>query len=478
MPSTRRHQPVCTNSWTYDALYRLTNEVITSTGSISYRYDDVGNRTNRASSVSGISNVAYTNNANDQLLSETNGATIITYQYDGNGSLTSKTNITAHTGYIYSYDARNRLNGVTVGGITTRYVYNHDGIRVRSTTGSNPTQYSLIDPNNPTGYAQVLEEGTVQGATLAVQRSYVIGDDVISQSDLGSPSSYLLYDGHGSTRQLSQTGNTIAEQYNYDAYGIAVSGVPSSPATKLLYAGEQFDVNLQQYYLRARYYDPSNGRFNQLDTFMGNNDDPQSLHKYLYCGAEPVNGVDPSGKSTLIEVLFVVSIVVLVPTYFLVRNYWYRPRNARGRAEMFLFKARHILVDGLQFGYNETANGQGPENAVQHALGAIFAVRAPVGQRFGGFPTPEDALQALQSRETGADLDSQMDYANNYSGYLLAIKSGKPGQLLSSLSLKLTWVEYDPSVGHEVLVRKPLPPDLRNSLGTDLDSVLEEDHQY
>jgi Holliday junction resolvase-like predicted endonuclease len=38
------------------------------------------------------------------------------------------------------------------------------------------------------------------------------------------------------------------------------------------------------------------GRFNRLDTFAGNMQDPQSLHKYLYCHASPVNGIDPTGE--------------------------------------------------------------------------------------------------------------------------------------------------------------------------------------
>jgi hypothetical protein len=48
-------------------------------------------------------------------------------------------------------------------------------------------------------------------------------------------------------------------------------------------------------YLRQRYYDPATGRFNRLDPFFGNLTDPQSLHKYLYTHADPVNGIDPSG---------------------------------------------------------------------------------------------------------------------------------------------------------------------------------------
>jgi RHS repeat-associated protein len=69
--------------------------------------------------------------------------------------------------------------------------------------------------------------------------------------------------------------------------------------TSLLYAGEQYDSELSQYYLRARYYNPWSGTFNRMDPFAGNNQDPQSLHKYLYCHANPVNGIDPTGTSLL-----------------------------------------------------------------------------------------------------------------------------------------------------------------------------------
>jgi RHS repeat-associated protein len=120
----------------------------------------------------------------------------------------------------------------------------------------------------------------------------------------------LLADGHGSTRQLVSGTSSIgvAEQYNYDAYGVGLA-LPDSPSTSLLYAGEQFDSVLKQYYLRARYYDPANGRFNQLDPFAGNNADPQSLHKYGYTQGDPVNGVDPTGRFNLVEVVLVTTIV-------------------------------------------------------------------------------------------------------------------------------------------------------------------------
>jgi hypothetical protein len=55
--------------------------------------------------------------------------------------------------------------------------------------------------------------------------------------------------------------------------------------------------------LRARYYDPTTGRFNRLDPFFGNLVDPLSLHKYAYAHNDPIDGTDPSGKFAFIPVL-------------------------------------------------------------------------------------------------------------------------------------------------------------------------------
>lgn len=52
----------------------------------------------------------------------------------------------------------------------------------------------------------------------------------------------------------------------------------------------------------SAYYNPSNGRFNRVDPYAGNMQDPQSLHKYLYCHVNPVNNIDSSGlMSTTFE---------------------------------------------------------------------------------------------------------------------------------------------------------------------------------
>lgn len=220
----------------------------------------------------------------------------------------------------YGYDLRNRLASANIARkeglqdvtITSSYAYNTAGIRTRAEqtiNGVTQNRYFLLDSGH-TGYAQVFEETSTLGGNLV--RSYVLGDDVLSQN-VGGVTSHLLHDGHGSTRQLAGDDGAVTANYAYDAYGKMLGGNPGvtdgkQSATDLLYAGEQFDAGLQMEYLRARYYDQDNGRFNRLDPFDGNSEDPQSLHKYAYAHADPVNGIDPSGEMTILQLQITITI--------------------------------------------------------------------------------------------------------------------------------------------------------------------------
>ena len=55
------------------------------------------------------------------------------------------------------------------------------------------------------------------------------------------------------------------------------------------------------YYLRARYYNPLTGRFLSRDPKPGHIGIPHTQHKYLYASADPVDRIDPFGKSDLVE---------------------------------------------------------------------------------------------------------------------------------------------------------------------------------
>jgi RHS repeat-associated protein len=63
------------------------------------------------------------------------------------------------------------------------------------------------------------------------------------------------------------------------------------------FTGQFYDSEINQYYLRARQYDPYLGRFTTYDPVRGRFTEPLTLHKYLYCLNDPINYDDPTGKS-------------------------------------------------------------------------------------------------------------------------------------------------------------------------------------
>ncbi len=274
-----------TVNYAYDDLYRLTSESIANdphgvNGSAGYSYDPVGNRLNRSSSIAPVPPQSSTYDPNDRLTSDT---------YDNNGNTTSS------SGNAYAYDFENHLTSLNGGSVA--YVYDGDGDRAAKTVGGVTTNY-LVDTNNPTGYAQVVDE--LQNG--AVVKSFTYGHDLISQRIVGSSLSFYQYDGHGSVRQLTNAGGAITDAYDYDAFGNLIYRSGTTP-NDYLYAGEQFDGSLGFYYLRARYMNQSSGRFWTMDSFEGHSTDPSSLHKYLYASGDPINKADPSGEATIADTL-------------------------------------------------------------------------------------------------------------------------------------------------------------------------------
>src|SRR5260370_41587758 len=149
----------------------------------------------------------------------------------------------------------------------------------------------LVDTQNPTGYAQVITETT--GNTT---RQYVLGLERVSERIAGGTTAtrFYDYDGHGSVRALTDTTGAATDTYDYDAFGNLLHSTGSTP-NNYLFAGEQFDPDLNLYFNPARYLNFSTGRFWSMGTEEGNNQDPLSLHKYLYAEGNPFDHVDPNG---------------------------------------------------------------------------------------------------------------------------------------------------------------------------------------
>ena len=83
----------------------------------------------------------------------------------------------------------------------------------------------------------------------------------------------------------------ILNQYEYDAWGNVVNQ-KETVKNRFKFNGQQLDPITQQYYLRARFYNPVIARFTQEDTYRGD-----GLNLYSYCANNPVYYVDPSGNA-------------------------------------------------------------------------------------------------------------------------------------------------------------------------------------
>ncbi|SDP16349.1 RHS repeat-associated core domain-containing protein [Clostridium gasigenes] len=100
---------------------------------------------------------------------------------------------------------------------------------------------------------------------------------------------YYSQDEQGSTIFITDKEQQVRNEYYYDAFGNVLDS-REDVHNRITYTGQQFDCITQQYYLRARFYNPVIGRFTQEDVYRGD-----GLNLYAYCGNNPVGYFDPSG---------------------------------------------------------------------------------------------------------------------------------------------------------------------------------------
>jgi RHS repeat-associated protein len=204
--------------------------------------------------------------------------------------MTTKTDAAGLT--TYAWTDNDRMTSVTGPATTMTYAYDAEGSRIKADDGTTAKWY-LINKQLP--YGQVIAEYGNGGSLTC---SYVYGQDRISMTRGGVTHTYQA-DGQGSVRQLTDAGGDVTDSWTYSAFGYVV-GRTGSTENMFTYTGEQWNPNAGFYYLRARWYDPGNGRFTSTDPYPGDPQSPVSLHRYLYANTCPISLSDPSGKRAAI----------------------------------------------------------------------------------------------------------------------------------------------------------------------------------
>ena len=248
-----------TTSYVYDGLGRLTQESESGGTTLTYVYDRNSNRVQMRATGAESYVVNYTYDEANRLLSETGGkngsATVTSYTYDGNGSLLTQaaTSPSGISTASYSYDAFGRQTKASINGTVALYSYNAQGLRTGKTVGKQNTSF-LLDGDN------IVAE--TRGGSLVSR--YVYGVNLVSCRS-GSSLLYYHQNAHGDVVKITTAAGAVNRSYDYDAFGNE-KNPSSTDANPFRYCGEYWDSETGTYYLRARYYDPSIGRFTQQDT--------------------------------------------------------------------------------------------------------------------------------------------------------------------------------------------------------------------
>ena len=215
---------------------------------------------------------------------------MIRYTYDRQGNMLSEKSMKSGEEKKYSYDSFGRMvrAEVSVESPGTRefqvQINRYDGEGLRHEMEENGRLIKFLYNEDREVVAEETGNGTIT--------RYIRGLGIIS-SDSEEAKTYYHYvsDEQGSITHVLSEDAEIINYYSYDAFGNIIEKT-EKVENRFCYNGEMLDPVTQQYYLRARFYNPVIGRFTQEDTYYGD-----GLNLYQYCQANPVGYVDPSGHN-------------------------------------------------------------------------------------------------------------------------------------------------------------------------------------
>lgn len=160
------------------------------------------------------------------------------------------------------------------------YAYNGDGLLQTRTGGVGAT--FLWDP--ATSPSRELKQGN-DNIIYGLGPLYVVKGDTTT----------LIFarDGSKSVRAEINSSGAVTASFRYRAYGQLAQSSSTGP-TYLGLASQLLDPS-GLYYMRARWYDPQNGRFLSRDPLKSDASAPASLNSFMYGAANPLLMGDASG---------------------------------------------------------------------------------------------------------------------------------------------------------------------------------------
>ena len=223
--------------------------------------------------------------------------TTVAYAYDANGNTIQKTdsNFTAaYADTFFEYDSLNRLvqskRGTLQGGnLLGLYDYDANNMRIRHRNSDRGDVDYYYDGNS------VIEERNSADDSLLARYSYA---DRLLALATASGSQYYHQDALGSTVNLTDGTGAVQAGYVLDPWGHVIRQQGES-VNRQIFTGQEQDTNTGLVYFGQRYYDPDTGRFINQDSYLGKQDTPPSLHRYLYAYSNPTVYIDLHGYDSV-----------------------------------------------------------------------------------------------------------------------------------------------------------------------------------
>ena len=172
------------------------------------------------------------------------------------------------------------------------------GNRLTKTASSVTTNY-WWDENNDLPMLALEAQG---GTAL---RDYQYGDRLLSMNTSAGVM-YFHHDDLGTTAAITKSTGATEWTYTYDPYGnprTTTKVDSNAPDNPIQYTGQLIDPETGLYDLRARTYNPSNGRFLTIDPLTPSAGQP-GVSAYLYASAQPLLLTDPSGEMPIFDPCF------------------------------------------------------------------------------------------------------------------------------------------------------------------------------
>jgi RHS repeat-associated protein len=208
----------------------------------------------------------------------------VTYAYDLDGFLTTKTDGTDVT--TYSYSSRGELLNVTLPDATVvEYVHDPLGRRIAKKVDGNIVEKYLWQ-----GLTRLL--AVYDGSDNLLMRFEYADSRMPVAMMSGGTSYYLTYDQVGSLRVVADSAGVVVKRIDYDSYGNIIADTNPAFEVPFGFAGGLYDPDTELLRFGYRDYDPDTGRWTAKDPifFAGGDTD-----LYGYVLNDPVSFSDPIG---------------------------------------------------------------------------------------------------------------------------------------------------------------------------------------